>query len=619
MKSVVFKWTVLCAVIFGLCCIGCTNDPDSDKNSGDQQGAVTVPGETPNDQPKTVTLQERLASAKNGEVIDITAEGLISTENVSLPVEKAVTIKNGSAKDSVFEIKVSGVTFDGVSGVKEFTIAKAVGDGGFTVKNGDELKYLVIDGGETESSSSIRIVSTTVESAVVGKKGVHIVLGENGSSPVSSIISRAAQSRAASRASIKKLTVNESCILESLETLSDGECGFSRVSVANGVESLTLRGSAAIEQLVVTSSESKIFIGSTDVKIENGGAVDGEKLSVQLEEGVEGVEIPKIKALNINPAWKIWMDEAYENDGGKAVINDFGEDSITVTANKTPSRYPWDANLNFWYTLEEEAQYLVEFEAKFTGAPKETSFNIYDGTKKSNICVAPFAPTAEWKKYRFMAPIHSAGAVDGFSGYTGDDIEFSFRLTEGTLEVKNFKVYDCWAEDFLYESELNKWDLWFQSGCGASVMQYDVSETATKAMRVLDNEDAEISNWMTNVGYKLGELSAGSYCFSFTSAGSNSLHTLNVHIGSDGNDKELGQATGLSGDGRYYVLFDVPQEKSGESFVMQFWFNREKDSMQKWSLSLVDTLDVSDILFGPASEIDVPADAKKLSYTPQAQ
>ena len=619
MKSVVFKWTVLCAVIFGLCCIGCTNDPDSDKNSGDQQGAVTVPGENPNDQPKTVTLQERLASAKDGEVIDITAEGLISTENVSLPVEKAVTIKNGSAKDSVFEIKVSGVTFDGVSGVKEFTIAKAVGDDGFTVKNGDELKYLVIDGGETESSSSIRIVSTTVESAVVGKKGVHIVLGENGSSPVSSIISRAAQSRAASRASIKKLTVNESCILESLERPSDGECGFSRVSVANGVESLTLRGSAAIEQLVVTSSESKIFIGSTDVKIENGGAVDGEKLSVQLEEGVEGVEIPKIKALNINPAWKIWMDEAYENEGGKAVINDFGEDSITVTANKTPSRYPWDANLNFWYTLEEEAQYLVEFEAKFTGAPKETSFNIYDGTKKSNICVAPFAPTTEWKKYRFMAPIHSAGAVDGFSEYTGDDIEFSFRLTEGTLEVKNFKVYDCWAEGFLYESELNKWDLWFQSGCGASVMQYDVSETATKAMRVLDNEDAEISNWMTNVGYKLGQLSAGTYCFSFTSAGSNSLHTLNVHIGSDGNDKELGQATGLSGDGRYYVLFDVPQEKSGKSFVMQFWFNREKDSMQKWSLSLVDTLDVSDILFGPASEIDVPADAKKLSYTPQAQ
>ncbi|MBD5413845.1 MAG: hypothetical protein HDR52_05430 [Treponema sp.] len=608
MKSVVFKWTVLCAVIFGLCCIGCTNDPDSDKNSGDQQGAVTVPGENPNDQPKTVTLQERLASAKNGEVIDITAEGLISTENVSLVVEKAVTIKNGSAKDSVFEIKVSGVTFDGVSGVKEFTIAKAVGDGGFTVKNGDELKYLVIDGGETESSSSIRIVSTTVESAVVGKKGVHIVLGENGSSPVSSIISRAAQSRAASRASIKKLTVNESCILESLERPSDGECGFSRVSVANGVESLTLRGSAAIEQLVVTSSESKIFIGSTDVKIENGGAVDGEKLSVQLEEGVEGVEIPKIKALNINPAWKIWMDEAYENDGGKAVINDFGEDSITVTANKTPSRYPWDANLNFWYTLEEEAQYLVEFEAKFTGAPKETSFNIYDGTKKSNICVAPFAPTTEWKKYSFMASINSGDAKK----YEGDEIEFSFRLTEGTLEVKNFKIYNCWTEGL--HDGLEKWDTWFDMTCGVSIMMYDVSKDSAKAFRVLDNHDAVIDRWMVNVGYKLENLEAGTYEFSFHSETKN-LNKLNVHIGGEHNG-DLGQASGFKGPGDYYVRFEVPKEKSDGWFVMQFLLDVPvKDEMEERFFVLADTLDVSKVKFGVAGSVNIPSDSTELVYS----
>ncbi|MBD5404502.1 MAG: hypothetical protein HDR55_05890 [Treponema sp.] len=587
MKSVVFRWTVLCAVIFGLCCIGCTNDPDSDK---------------------TVTLQERLASAKDGDVIDITAEGLISTENVSLPVEKAVTIKNGSAKDSVFEIKVSGVTFDGVSGVKEFTIAKAVGDGGFTVRNGDELKYLVIDGGETESSSSIRIVSTTVESAVVGKKGVHIVLGENGSSPVSSIISRATQSRAASRASIKKLTVNESCILESLERPSDGECGFSRVSVANGVESLTLRGSAAIEQLVVTSSESKIFIGSTDVKIENGGAVDGEKLSVQLEEGVEGVEIPKIKALNINPAWKIWMDEAYENDGGKAVINDFGEDSITVTANKTPSRYPWDANLNFWYTLEEEAQYLVEFEAKFTGAPKETSFNIYDGTKKSNICVAPFAPTTEWKKYSFMASINSGDAKK----YEGDEIEFSFRLTEGTLEVKNFKVYNCWTEGL--HDGLEKWDTWFDMTCGVSIMMYDVSKDSAKAFRVLDNHDAVIERWMVNVGYKLENLEAGTYEFSFHSETKN-LNKLNVHIGGEHNG-DLGQASGFKGPGDYYVRFEVPKEKSDWWFVMQFLLDVPvKDEMEERFFVLADTLDVSKVKFGVAGSVDIPSDSTELVYS----
>lgn len=617
MKSVVFKWAVLCAVIFGLVFIGCNNDPD--EKSGDQQGTVTAPGGNPDDQPKTVTLQERLASAKDGDVIDITAEGLISTENVSLSVEKAVIIKNGNANGSTFEIKAKNVTFDGVSGVKQFTIAKDVGEGDFTVKNGDELEYLFVNEGEAEGSGSIRIVSTAVESAVVGKKGVRIVLGEDGSSAVSSIVSRAVQPRAVSRASIKKITINEPCILESLETPSKDECGFSRVSVADGVESLTLRGSATIEQLVVTSSESKIFIGSNDVKIENGGVVGGETLSVQPEEGVGSVEIPEIKALNINPAWKVWTDEAYVSDGGKAVINDFGEDSITVTANKTPARYPWDANLNFWYKLEKESMYLIEFEAKFTGTPKDTTFNIYDGTQNANICVAPFAPTTEWKKYRFMAPIHSAGAVEDFPGYEGDDIEFSFRLTEGTLEVKDFKVYDCWAEDFLYESELNKWDLWFQSGCGASVMMYDISETATKAIRVLDNEDAETADWMTNVGYRLGELSAGRYCFSFTSAGSNSLHTLNVHIGSDENNKELGQATGLSGDGRYYVMFDVPQENSGKFFVMQFWFNREKESMQKWSLSLADTLDVSNIKFGASSEINLPEGAKKLTYTPQAE
>lgn len=563
-----------------------------------------------------MTLQQRLASAKDGDEIDITAEKLTSIANVSLSVDKAVTIKNGSAAGSSFVIKASGVVFDGVTGIQSITVAE--GTENFSVKNGDELTYLTITGGSS-SESKICIVSTAVDEATVGRADAHIVLGETDAAEIPAPVAavRSVGSRASSRtsASIKKITITEKCILESA---SESDT-FTRISVASGVENVTLRGKANIEQLVVTSSESKILVGSSDVKIKQGGTMDGKDLTIKSEEGAESVVIPETKPLDINPAWRVWTDSEYVKEGGKAVINSFGADSITVSASKTPSRYPWDATVYFLHTLKEEAQYLVEFEAKFTGTPAETSFNVYDVTQKKNICVAPFSPTSEWRIYRFMAPIHSAGCQEAFPGYTGDEIEFSFRLTEGTLEVKNFTVYNCWAEDFQYGSELNKWDVWFSAGCGASVMMYDVSETAAKAMRSVSyseeiNGYPDVSAFLTNVGYILGDLEEGSYCFSFYSGNSNLLK-LNIHDASGNNSEDFAQASGFTDSGNYYVVFDVPSERSGHSVVMQFWINRPLDKKDKWQYVLTDTLDISQIKFGHESEINVPDDSIKLQCT----
>lgn len=590
MKKTVFS------LLLGICVLlaGCNDNPDSDE----------------------MTLQQRLAYAKDGDEIDITAEKLTSIANVSLSVDKAVTIKNGSAAGSSFVIKASGVVFDGVTGIQSITVAE--GAKGFSVKNGDELTYLTITGG-SNSESKICIASTVIDEATVGRADAHIVLGETDAAeipePVAAV--RSVGSRASSRtsASIKKITITEKCILESA---SESDT-FTRISVASGVENVTLRGKANIEQLVVTSSESKILVGSSDVKIEQGGTMDGKDLTIKSEEGAESVVIPETKPLDINPAWRVWTDSEYVKEGGKAVINSFDENSITVSASKTPSRYPWDATVYFLHTLEKEAQYLVEFEAKFTGTPAETSFNVYDVTQKKNICVAPFSPTSEWRTYRFMAPIHSAGCQEAFPGYTGDEIEFSFRLTEGTLEVKNFTVYNCWAEDFQYGSELKKWDVWFSAGCGASVMMYDVSETAAKAMRSVSyseeiNGYPDVSAFLTNVGYILGDLEEGSYCFSFYSGNSNLLK-LNIHDASGNNSEDFAQASGFTDSGNYYVVFDVPSERSGHSVVMQFWINRPLDKKDKWQYVLTDTLDISQIKFGHESEINVPDGSIKLQCT----
>lgn len=74
MKKTVFS------LLLGICVLlaGCNDNPDSDE----------------------MTLQQRLAYAKDGDEIDITAEKLTSIANVSLSVDKAVTIKNGSAAGS---------------------------------------------------------------------------------------------------------------------------------------------------------------------------------------------------------------------------------------------------------------------------------------------------------------------------------------------------------------------------------------------------------------------------------------------------------------------------------------------------------------------------------------
>lgn len=559
-----------------------------------------------------MTLQQRLASAKDGDEIDITEEKLTSAENVSLSVDKAVTIKNGSAAGSSFVIKASGVVFDGVTGIQSITVAEGAGD--FFVKNGDELTYLTITGG-SNSESKICIVSTAVDEATVGRADAHIVLGETDAAEIPAPVAavRSVGSRASSRtsASIKKITITEKCILESA---SESDT-FTRISVASGVENVTLRGKANIEQLVVTSSESKILVGSSDVKIEQGGTMDGKDLTIKSEEGAESVVIPETKPLDINPAWRVWTDSEYVKEGGKAVINSFDENSITVSASKTPSRYPWDATVYFLHTLEKEAQYLVEFEAKFTGTPAETSFNVYDVKQEKNICVAPFSPTSEWRIYRFMASINSDGKADVLP-YEGDEIEFSFRLTEGTLEVKNFTVYNCWEEDFYTNHELKMWDTWFQTDCGESIMMYDITSDSAKAFRMVDKKDAYFEEWMTNVGYKLGALNAGGYCFAFHSETPN-LKKLNIHILSDGNDTELGQAIFTNGTGDYYVNFTVPRELDGKEFTMQFQLAVPAESKMetKWNYATSDTLSVSKIQFGPVGTV-VPADgAAELDFS----
>lgn len=603
MKKTVFS------LLLGICVLlaGCNDNPDSDPTSDNQTGGGN----------SVTTLQVRLASAKDGDEIDITAENLTSAENVSLTVDKAITIKNGNAAGSSFEIKASGVVFDGVTGIQSITVAEEAGD--FSVRNGGELTYLTITGG-SNSESKICIVSTAVDEATVGRADVHIVLGEADAAEIPAPVAavRSVGSRASSRtsASIKKITITEKCILESV---SESDT-FTRISVASGVENVTLRGKANIEQLVVTSSESKILVGSPDVKIEQaaGEGLNDIQIESEPEKNIDVSEIKKFKPLDLSGSnWKIWTD--FENYDGKAVINSFNADSITVSASKTPSRYPWDATVYFLHTLEQEAQYLVEFEAKFTGTPAETSFNVYDVTKQKNICVAPFSPTGEWEKYRFMTPIHSAGCQEAFPGYTGDEIEFSFRLIEGTLEVKNFEVYNCWAEDFQYGSELNKWDVWFSAGCGASVMMYDVSETAAKAMRSVSyseeiNGYPDVSAFLTNVGYILGNLEEGSYCFSFYSGNSNLLK-LNIHDASGDNSEDFAQASGFTDSGNYYVVFDVPSERSGHSVVMQFWINRPLDKKDKWQYVLTDTLDISQIKFGHESEIHIPDGSIKLQCT----
>lgn len=560
-----------------------------------------------------MNLQQRLASANEGEEIDITAENLISAENVSLTVNKAVTIKNGSAAGSSFEIKASGVVFDGVTGIRSITVAEGAGD--FSVKNGDELTYLTITGG-SNSESKICIVSTAVDEATVGRADAHIVLGEADAAEIPAPVAavRSVGSRASSRtsASIKKITITEKCILESA---SESDT-FTRISVASGVENVTLRGKANIEQLVVTSSESKILVGSSDVKIEQAAGEGLNDIQIESEPGknIDVSEIKKFKPLDLSGSnWKIWTDS--ENYDGKAVINSFDADSITVSASKTPSRYPWDATVYFLHTLEEEAQYLVEFEAKFTGTPAETSFNVYDVTQKKNICVAPFSPTGEWRTYRFMASINSDGKADVLP-YEGDEIEFSFRLTEGTLEVKNFTVYNCWEEDFYTNHKLKMWDTWFQTDCGESIMMYDITSDSAKAFRMVDKKDAYFEEWMTNVGYKLGALNAGGYCFAFHSETPN-LKKLNIHILSDGNDTELGQAIFTNGTGDYYVNFTVPLELDGKELTMQFQLAVPAESKMetKWNYATSDTLSVSKIQFGPVGTV-VPADgAAELDFS----
>ena len=216
----------------------------------------------PTDTPSTgggiaKSLKDRITEAKAGDIIDLGVEKLSITEGESYTISKAITIKNGDAKDGTFTVETTGAKLLNLRNINSIIADKKIQDGDLNIINCYEIDSIYVNGG---GANSIHISSTTVTNLFVQKENVRVVLEAATSNEEGS--NAEGQSKTAT---VKNVQIKTDCKLDS----TDEKATFKNVQISYDVEKLILSGSANVEKILAESDETAtVEIESEDVKIE---------------------------------------------------------------------------------------------------------------------------------------------------------------------------------------------------------------------------------------------------------------------------------------------------------------------------------------------------------------
>ena len=216
----------------------------------------------PTDTPSTgggiaKSLKDRITEAKAGDIIDLGVEKLSITEGESYTISKAITIKNGDAKDGTFTVETTGAKLLNLRNINSIIADEKIQDGDLNIINCYEIDSIYVNGG---GANSIHISSTTVTNLFVQKENVRVVLEAATSNEEGS--NAEGQSKTAT---VKNVQIKTDCKLDS----TDEKATFKNVQISYDVEKLILSGSANVEKILAESDETAtVEIESEDVKIE---------------------------------------------------------------------------------------------------------------------------------------------------------------------------------------------------------------------------------------------------------------------------------------------------------------------------------------------------------------
>lgn len=521
--------------------------------------------------PGSVTLKERINNAKAGEEIDLGKETLTIPVGESYTVDKAITIKNGDAKNATFTITGSGATLKNMRNIESVIAGEELGDGDLAIRNCYEIDELHVNGG---GENSIHISATIILNMEVNKENVRIVLED--------------ETGASSKASIKNAEINVTCTLDS----DDAQTAFENVNVSAEVEKVTLSGKANVESVLVQSKEdgtigSTIHVTSNDVVIkeasdENGFGLGGDSITA-----AEGVIAPTPASVCC-----LLHDESC-TCGGKVTYKSHSEGGFVIenTGAHEPfgTENAWQAGNAYWktcfqYVVETpvEGPYVISFEAK-SDSICESCIGLYNLDKNIHLASeVPLEYTKDYKKYNYLVYVTEGVESNNY---------FEFTVPDGKIYIRNLTFQRIWDENTQFgNSDLAAWSIWQDPSCtdlkegeeaSGHITVMDMTPTSVKAVRnTCFMKEPEF--WKLQLTYNMPNASAGKYRMSFTdnsyaswdSSDGNVLSVVEILFWDETLQKSISIKnvegfTGKKGD-KYYFYFDIPSEYIGKNIEMDF-------------------------------------------------
>lgn len=282
------------------------------------------------------------------------------------------------------------------------------------------------------------------------------------------------------------------------------------------------------------------------------------------------------------PSAAIFHDETC-TCGGTITLKDYSEGGIVVTCTGNHSldggagNAPGKAMVCYTIDAADEGPYVVSFEAK-ADSVYDSVVNVHNTEENLNLCsYIPISYTTEYKKYNYIVYIN-----DNVRG----ENTFGFSVNNGKTYIKNLTIENTWHEDTEWvESEMSAWKIWQDPSCnplnvGASnaghISIYEMTKDSVKAIRNTCQMEVP-EGWKHQVVYYLSATSAGKYCMSFTNKSYSKFENGvigNILIQYWDEVKQcnisIPSVTGITGQGKYYFYFDIPEEYNNKPFEAFF-------------------------------------------------
>ena len=201
------------------------------------------------DKPEPKTLTEKISAADG--TLDLKGQAIAEDAFIS---KKDFTLKNADLGGKILMVTKPGAVLENISNAK-IIVDESVGDGDFTMKGCKDIINLTVNGG---GSNSVHILDSKIQSLVVTKTSVRIVL--EGAASVAS-------------AEVKA---------DSIKLEGNANSTVAKISMSNAVSAISIKGGSI--QKIITLNAVSIKVESSETVIDS--VMSSSTVKIEKAEGV---------------------------------------------------------------------------------------------------------------------------------------------------------------------------------------------------------------------------------------------------------------------------------------------------------------------------------------------